>query len=340
MKLNLFSRWTRRSGSMGRMRRYFAGVPGQIGTGFIACVSGFARRVLGCLTKSLYVLTLASIDLIPLFVMLLIVLPPAFCLCRAVELDWRKAMALPVSQGGIDYPDGGFTSGQGGFPMIGDLAELAARLDSINAYDRRGTVVWMTDFERGLQGVTFTSDHADSVGSLSAARAFHGSFSAKFDPRDAEGSYVRWSRVLGLLPTGPIGTEISVSLDDSPDAIRLTMWYRDGGRELYAPLVYETVGGLWKIRDKDLGWVTVLSGFQLETGANAWHQIKLVIDAEEKTYVRLLASKHTVKLDGYNLVDNPSEDLGQLYTRVTVYGSPARHAPVYLDGVIVTQSES
>lgn len=222
---------------------------------------------------------------------------------------------------------------------LDDMAELAARLDSPVAYSRSGNVIWLTSFEHGLQGVVCTSDHVDSTGAISASRALRGNFSLKFDPRDATTSYVRWSRVVGLLEPGRIGVEISVSLDDSPDAIRITVWYRDGGRELYAPLVYEEDGGLWKIKDKDLGWTTVLEDYSLEKGANAWHQIKLVIDTENKTYLWLLTAKHAVNLSEYNLEDEPSEDLGQLYFRITVYGCPTCHAPVYLDSVIVTQGE-
>lgn len=221
-----------------------------------------------------------------------------------------------------------------------DLAELAARMGSPVAYSRSGNVVWITSFEEGLQGVTFSSDHVDSVGSLSAARAFRGSFSCKLDPRDADGSYVRWSRVIGLLEPSLIGMEASFSLDDSPDALRMTMWYRDGENELYAPIVYETDGGLWKIRDATLGWVTVLEDFELETGANAWHTIKFVIDTENEKYVWLLTAKHVIDLGDYSLLKSASTDLGQLYFRVTAYGIPAKHAPVYFDGVVITQNET
>lgn len=222
---------------------------------------------------------------------------------------------------------------------VTDLAELAARMGSPVTYSRSGSVVWITDFDDGMQGTTCTSDHADSTGALSTERVCQGRFSLKLDPRAAADSYVRYSRVIGLLEPTMIGFEASFSLDDDPDAVRLTMWYRDGTNELYAPVVYETDGGLWKVRDADAGWVTVLSGFTLLPGNNAWHTVKLVIDTENETYAWLQAGKHSIGLSDYSLLKSASADPGQVYFRVTVYGTVADNAPVWVDNIIITQNE-
>jgi len=113
----------------------------------------------------------------------------------------------------------------------------------------------------------------------------------------------------------------------------------DGEYELYAPVDYAEEGGLWKIHDRDAGWVTVLSDFVLQQGAGAWHNVKLVIDTENETYVRLLVDREVVLLTSYSLLKSASDHLGQLEVRVTTFGSAASHEAVYLDSVIVTQNE-
>ena len=241
-----------------------------------------------------------------------------------------------MARGAPDY-----SNVTGGPPLSGfyDQGEIAARLGSPVVYDKSGILVWYTDFENGLQGSDFGVDHEDSKGGLTAGRAFHGSFSCMFDPRGVADSYVEWGRVIHFIEEGRIGVEMSLSIDDNPEAVRLTMFYYDEDRVLTGLVHYQTDGGVWKIPTKDDGWVNVLEEVELQPGPSAWHPIKLVIDTKKKTYVRLLAARHVVELTKYGLIDNPSGALGQLEFRVDTYGNAARHAPAYIDGVIVTQNE-
>jgi len=219
------------------------------------------------------------------------------------------------------------------------MAELATRLGSPVTYDRSGDVVWLTTFEYGLQGTVLGTSGAASSGTITPARSNNGPFSLEMDPDNNEDSYVNWKRIIQFLESGKVGAEVCVSVDTGFEAVRLTIWSWDGDNELYAPVDYAEEGGLWKVRDKDLGWVTVLSDYVLQQGPGAWHNIKVVIDTENKTYVRLLVDKEVVVLDSYNLVETESEDLGQIEVRFTNYGCAASHAAVYLDTVIVTQNE-
>jgi hypothetical protein len=61
-----------------------------------------------------------------------------------------------------DTPDWGGQYVSAVFQPLGDLAELAVRLGSIVRDDRRGAVIWLEDFSRGLNGVTLAVGHASS----------------------------------------------------------------------------------------------------------------------------------------------------------------------------------
>ena len=248
-------------------------------------------------------------------------------------------MALPESQGGIDYPNGGFASGQGGFPMIGDLGELAARMGSIDTYDRRGSIVWMTDFESGLQGTVLGTDEGESEGYVSSARSFHGAFSLKLDPSDKKDSYVEWRRIVYFLPAGMVGFEVSLSLDERPDNLHFIIKSYDGSHSLGARMNYYTATGNWEIRKADGKYVTILSGFKLQYSTSSWHPVKLVVDVENERYVRALIGRNSIDLSDYGIIKTEADDLAQAEVGIACYGSAPAHAPIWIDGVIITQSE-
>jgi hypothetical protein len=249
-------------------------------------------------------------------------------------------MARPVSQGGIDYPDGGFSGGTGGFPMIGDLAELAARLGSISTYDRRGTIIWMTDFEHGLQGTSCGVSDAECDYFVSAERSYHGAYSLKMDPSDEEDSYVEWGWVVHFMPSGYVGLEAAISTVSDPAGIRLKILHFDGTTQQRGELHYDTATGDWTIRTGDTTWETILDGFKLQQGAAAWNPIKLIIDVESGEYVRAQMSGRSVDISDYSLYSLASTNLGQVAVRVMTYGASTTHAPAFVDNIIVTQNES
>jgi len=61
-----------------------------------------------------------------------------------------------------------------------DMGELAARLGSINTYDRRGDVIFLDSFESGLTAWSPSSACTGSDLVQSAKHARSGGFSAKF----------------------------------------------------------------------------------------------------------------------------------------------------------------
>lgn len=222
---------------------------------------------------------------------------------------------------------------------LDDMAELAARLTSINTFDRAGNVVWITDFESGLQGTVCGVDDAASTGALSVERAYHGNYSVKLDPQGASGAYANWARVIQFVLTGKVGAEIAVSTDADPLYITLWAYYMDGTTCQRGGLRYDPSTGNWDIGTVDGTWTNVLAGHKIQQGAGAWHNIKLVIDAKTGKYVRAIISKEVVILSEYDLYSYSYGGLGQLFVKFQIDGSAAKHAAVWLDSVIVTQNE-
>lgn len=236
-------------------------------------------------------------------------------------------------------PDYSNVRAYGPLHRLDDQAELAARLGSPVLYSRSGSVVWMTDFERGLQGSTFGTDGAPSAGSLSTARANLGAFSIMLDPQGVADSYVEYGRVVHFVPVGKLSLEASVSTDSDPYGLRLKMFYFTGTTQYYGGLHYDPATGDWKVRNAANAWPVVLEDFKIQQGAGAWTPIKLVVDVENEVYVRAEIAKHFVDLSSHSMYQEASTNNGQLDIRVIAYGSVASHAAVWADGIIVSQNE-
>lgn len=236
-------------------------------------------------------------------------------------------------------PDYSNVRAYGPLHRLDDMAELAARLGSPVVYDRAGQVVWFTDFEHGLQGSVITVDHENSEGIVSASRSFRGAYSLKMHPRAAASSRVSWIRLLHHLPAGDVGAEIAISLDTDPLTFELNLSDYAGDDQTQAVLKYLPATGNWEVGDNVLGWVGVLSGFSLYPSGGAWYPVKLIADFVSKKYVKVLIGEHVIDLSDYFLVVDPEVSPRQLTVGMTVRGNAATHAPVWIDGIIVTQNE-
>src|SRR3990167_1185649 len=77
------------------------------------------------------------------------------------------------------YPDWGRSAPVATVAPLADLGELAARLGSINTYDRRGNVAWLDDFEATLNKWGTGGDGTGNAVAISTSRARHGAQSVK-----------------------------------------------------------------------------------------------------------------------------------------------------------------
>ncbi len=222
---------------------------------------------------------------------------------------------------------------------VSDVGELAARLGSPNTYDRRGNVVWMTNFDHGLQGVTIGVDHGDSVGSLSTETALNGPVSLKLDPRGAANAYVNWRRVSYPLNVGKVGAEFGFCIEEAPASIYFRLQYFNGTNRYPGKVIYYPDSGDWKILNDQGNEVTILAAEKIQTGGDSWHHVKIVIDTENLEYHRLLIDDHTPDVSAYDLQEVGSADLGVIGVKVEVAGSVAANAAGFLDCVIITRDE-
>ena len=248
-------------------------------------------------------------------------------------------MALPESQGGIDYPNGGFASGGVTFPITGDLAELAARLGSPVTHDRKGNVVLLQDFESGMPGWIFITGGANSELVMSTAYARSGAFSMKMVPSTASPYYVGAYKDFAYPYPRNIGIELSFTVDYRTSYIEFRLLTHDPENISYAAITYDHANGQL-LYLKSNGFPGVLDAdLTLSHQPNIFHTLKFVVDFENDIYNRVVLDHYTYGNLNYGLQVFENAEAPYCRMQIKNYAINDEQPAVYIDDFTVTQNE-
>lgn len=222
---------------------------------------------------------------------------------------------------------------------IADPGEAAARLGSINVYDRRGWTVWMDDFEAttlrwdASQIAGGVTPVLDSFQSMSGSQVVHFECGAS----TADKSIIE--RLFGLIRLGKIGVEFWIQITkQGTEYFELTIDIIDGTNWSEALLRYTPVAGTIEIYTGG-AWLEVMTGIYMYYGYWYFLPIKLVVDMDSDTYQRLLVGEREIDLSTYPLSDlglNPIRRVGVTF-QLTGDGVAITRAKI--DNFILTQAE-
>ena len=238
------------------------------------------------------------------------------------------------------HPDYGIGAPTSVIYMVQDLSELAARLGSVDTFDRRGNVIWVNNFENGIHGWIMESFGVGNAISWSAESARNGSFCLRmFVPRTA-GNWTRASYRLPILV--PTETGVEFCFDTPFGTYRYEIHYTlyDGEKKHEAKIQNWAPGHIVRYYGSDELYHDLEPPYYYEREAHLYHHVKLVIDPLTYKYVRLI-------------IDNSAWDMKDIsYFTDTEIGAPsilpgieienglalADIAP-HVDHVIITQNE-
>lgn len=250
-------------------------------------------------------------------------------------------MALPVSQGGIDYPDGGFPSGAGAFPLVGDLAELAARLGSPDTYDRRGNVIFADDFRHGDVSWENIEGEGDGEVAVVAADSYQGPFCLRITSGD-EAGVDQSTVVYKNISAGNVskyGLECSVRFYVAWDNFRLRMDRRDGTTSYAAEIRLSYADDEIQYLDSDSNYTKIAALAGVAKAVGQYHTVKLVVDFEENTYYRLLIDEVEYDLSAYDVESSGDANEPSFYIAITLVGRDGTNDKCHVDDVIFTRNE-
>lgn len=248
-------------------------------------------------------------------------------------------MARPIGQGGIDYQDGGFSSGGQVYALSGDLGELAARLGSVVTHNREGSVVHIETFEHGLQGWEKTTGGTGAEYMASAEASRSGGYSCKLIA-GSDGS--RISQIFRKFPypvLGRYGLEFSVKLGEYTQDIVWNLSYHDGTDEHSYMCKYLVSERTVQVRDENGVFQDIVSDLYLTYAYSGFHAVKLVVDLANDDFVRLIINEVEYDLSDYSAYVFVEDDGPNVRVAIQERSEVGQNGYSYFDDIILTQNE-
>jgi hypothetical protein len=222
---------------------------------------------------------------------------------------------------------------------VTDLGEIAARLGSIDTFDRRGDVVLLHSFESGLGRFLAQLSGTGAAVDLSLTSPRSGQFSCRLVAGSTSQQRAGVATSVPVPPSSLIGLEASfVYLSVDTSAIRLQMVHQNQSRNYEYGLRWLRASQVLQVYNSSGAWVSVASGVPVGGGAGIFGTLKLVIDLANIRYVRGLLNRFAVDLSAYTPQDNGATAVDNLAVGAHhdgTTGNPVAH----VDDIIVTQNE-
>lgn len=241
-----------------------------------------------------------------------------------------------MTHGGPDWGTGGplatvFT--------LEDMAELAARLGSIDTFDRRGNILWFDDFENTLHKWATHYSGTDGSVSLSAIVSRNGAFSARLVTGNLTGNDAWLYRFFTPPRLSKLGFEISFAFQTTYATIIFAFNIDDGVDESIAEIRYTIATSKLEYRGADAAW-HALQTIRTYSTLVYFHTMKLVIDPLTNKYVRLLWDTTEFDLSAISYYcEEGGGDVPEMAVYIKGESGEDVNAIMHLDDAILTQNE-
>ena len=239
-----------------------------------------------------------------------------------------------------DLPDWGAQSSQATVHEVTDLGELAARLESIDTFDRRGDVLWLDGFENGLGKWAANSNGAGGAADLSIVQARNGLYSARLLAGSDGDRNAFIERYAPYPVLSGFGVEFSFTQEASVDNVQLDIELFDGATVTSYIVRWDDVNNVLQYADDEGSFVTIASGVDLAIFTTLFHTVKLVVDAPNGVYNRLIVDDQQYSLAGIAAQSAVDLTLPRLFIGIMNTGLVGLNPTVYVDDVILTQNEN
>jgi len=237
------------------------------------------------------------------------------------------------------YPDWAQSAGVNTVYQLRDLAELAARLGSIDTFDRRGDVFHLQDFEHGDGSIDNDTSGDDAACGLSLVTSRSGSFSYRLKTGTDSDCYAEVD-VYSVLPSlSCIGAEISFAQLHDRGGFILALEIYTGEHIITPKIKYDYLTQKLYYWSDVLTWVEIGSVIRLPNSTKIFNTVKLVIDCANMKYKRAILG-----VNGYALADvdcryTASIIAASIGLKFRHYGDTLTSKNSYADDVIFTQNE-
>lgn len=222
-----------------------------------------------------------------------------------------------------------------------DMGELAARLKSIDLFDRRGNVIFLEDFQGSLaKGWTSVGGGGATV-TISNESSRFGDFSCKLSTGNIVNSWAQYGLMLAYPVLSKIGFETSFYVVDVSDVsgIDFFLYLYDGTTAWYTEVYWDATNDTWYYQNSTGAYTALSPTAKIFEGSNHYNFLKLVVDFVNNKYVRLIHNSRTYDLADLPLYSAASATSPRLVVSVKNVTAVADNCLVYLGHMIVTQNE-
>lgn len=222
---------------------------------------------------------------------------------------------------------------------IEDLGEHAVRLKSPHLWDRRGDVLYATDFREGL-GMFHTDFAGTGAGvQLVTGNSRQGAYSAMLQAGSDDDHFAYLHLAFPFQVQSAVGLEFSFSVADWTSAIRVEIVWYDGTNERTALVEYDHVNTQLSYYHEPAGWTVFDADVDLNECTRPEHTMKLVASMVTNRYLRFMLDNQT-----YTVFDHPVDEFldnrSPYWYFVIWHFGVLLHTPrCFVDNVIVTQNE-
>lgn len=235
-----------------------------------------------------------------------------------------------------------------------DIAELAARLSSPDNFDRRGNVIFMDDFRNGISRwrhydasvippaynpLSWVADYAATSG-----------FACKVTTEAVANDLQEMITYLPYPYLSKMGFEVAFSMGLNIDSIDFALRLDDGSFDYqWIIVLFPSTNKLYYLDvngaqvEIPTSWAKIpgeakILGSIADTDERLFHIVKLVVDTENKKYVRLIFNNST--FDMSNIACYPSGTIGaRLESGIGVITAVDVAATIRIGHVIATINE-
>lgn len=226
-----------------------------------------------------------------------------------------------------------------------NLAELAARLGSPVVFDRRGDVIWMTDFSEGISSWRLYGSGTNNAQEWTSEVSHTSGFSLKLTPGSTISKSSTILKDFAYPILSSIGWEFAIALSSYITDFWTTLQIFDGTKRYFFKIAYDADTDTWSYTDSGNDPQTLSPTMDLRgstqpsVGPKLFHIVKLVVDPTTAKYKRLIVDSITFDLSEYAGYETVIADSPRITSILQVEDSGGTKGPGYIGHVIVTQNE-
>jgi hypothetical protein len=222
---------------------------------------------------------------------------------------------------------------------LDDMGELAARLGSVDVYDRRGDTVFSDNCNGSIIKLSTFHSGAGSSFASSAERSLHGDNSYKLI---AGSDLVQNSGFqLGLPLLRESGVSLEVAFSEGSDYDRLQMellWIKESTYKI-SVLKYEKATKQVTVQNSVGGWDILPTTIETLAGEGGYNVLKLVINPTVTNYIRAMLNNKEWDLGDIGMMTAGGSFAPCFLVTFALYGRASFNDYIYVEHIIVKQNE-